>query len=273
MPQASAGETTQGSYEVRFDWGVEGLRSIASGTSVVIVIDTISFTTTVELGVGQGLEIEPFRTVDRDAAEQYAASIGARVAARRNEPGVSLSPTSMNAKNVAAFGARRAVIVSLNGARVSTEAASFGVPVVAANLRNYSAVARWILEHQRVLGHRAGVAIVAAGERHPGDLLRPAVEDQLAAGALVGALALLGIGSPSPEATVAAASFDRLRHAAGELLAESVSARQLAAAGQLASSGGFDDVTSAAQLDVSDVVPVMRDGVYRAEKAVRSQLV
>ncbi|MFC4242462.1 2-phosphosulfolactate phosphatase [Gryllotalpicola reticulitermitis] len=259
MPQPQPAEKTQTSYEVRFDWGVDGLRSIADGAGVIIVIDTISFTTTVELATGLGLEIEPFPTTDRAAAAEYAASVGAKLAARRGEPGLSLSPSSMTAEKVAEFGAPRAVVNSLNGSRVTAAAAEFGVPVVAANLRNFSAVARWVLAYQQQIGHRVNVAVVAAGERRADDTLRPAVEDQLGAGAVVGALAALGIDACSPEAAVAAGGFDALRRAVGHLLTASVSARELAAVDQLA------DVKLAAQLDVSTVVPVMRDGVFRAE--------
>jgi len=260
MPQPQPAEHTQTSYEVRFDWGIEGLRSIAPGAGVIVFIDTISFTTTVELATALGLEVEPYPTLDRDAATAYAAAVGAKLAARRGEPGLSLSPTSMTAENAAEFDAPRVVVISLNGSRVAADAAGYAVPVVAANLRNFSAVARWVLAHQEQLGQRAKVAVVASGERRVDDTLRPAVEDQLAAGAVIGALAALGIDACSPEAAVAAASFEALRPAVRHLLTASVSARELAAVGQL------DDVKIAAQLDVSDVVPVMRDGVFRAER-------
>ncbi|MCL2795648.1 MAG: 2-phosphosulfolactate phosphatase [Microbacteriaceae bacterium] len=259
MPQPQPGETTQQSYEVRFDWGAEGLRSVAPGAGLIVVIDTISFTTTIELATGLGLEVEPFPTTDRAAAAAYAASTGAKLAGRRGEPGLSLSPTSMTAENVAAFGAERAVVISLNGSRVSAAAAEFGVPVVAANLRNFSAVARWVRGHQQRLGRRANVAVIAAGERRGDGTLRPAVEDQLAAGALIGALSDLGIDACSPEAAVAAAGFDAMRRAIGHLLTASVSARELDEVGQL------NDVRIAARLDVSTVVPVMTAGVFRAE--------
>jgi 2-phosphosulfolactate phosphatase len=262
MPQPQPAEHTQTSYEVRFDWGIEGLHSIAPGAGVIVFIDTISFTTTVELATGLGLEVEPYPTLDREAAAAYAATVGAKLAARRGEPGLSLSPTSMTADKVAEFGASRAVVISLNGSRVAADAAGFGVPVVAANLRNFSAVARWVLDHQEGLGRRAVVAVVASGERRADGTMRPAVEDQLAAGAVIGALAARGIDACSPEAAVAAASFDAMRRAVGHLLTASVSARELAAVDQL------EDVRIAARLDVSEVVPVMRDGVFRAERRV-----
>jgi 2-phosphosulfolactate phosphatase len=192
MPEPSPADLTQQSYEVRFDWGAEGARSIAPGAGVIAVVD--------------------------------------------------------------------AVTVSLDGSRVPAAAAAFGVPVVAASLRNYSAVARWVLAHQRRLGRRANVAVVAAGERRADDTLRPAVEDQLAAGALVGALAELGIDACSPEAAVASAAFGAMRRSVGHLLTASVSARELVAVDQL------EEVRIAAQLDVSDIVPVLRDGVFRAER-------
>ncbi|AYG03032.1 2-phosphosulfolactate phosphatase [Gryllotalpicola protaetiae] len=189
MPHPQPSERTQTSYEVRFDWGIEGLRSTAPGAGVIVIVD----------------------------------------------------------------------VLSPDHGRWVADASPFGVPVVAADLRNYSAAARWVLAHQQQLGRRANVAVIAAGERRGDGTLRPAVEDQLAAGALVGALAGLGIDACSPEAAVVAASFDAMRRAVGHLLTACVSARELAAVDRL------DDVAIAAQLDVSDVVPVMRDGVFRAE--------
>ncbi|WP_022882989.1 2-phosphosulfolactate phosphatase [Gryllotalpicola ginsengisoli] len=265
MPQPQPAETTQTRYEVRFDWGIDGLKSIAPGAGVIVFVDTISFTTTVELAAGFGLEVEPYPTMDREAAAAYAAAVGAKLAGRRGEAGLTLSPTSMTPENAAASGAGRLVVLSLNGSRVAAAAAGFGVPVVAANLRNFSAVARWVLAYQQQLGTRANVAVVASGERRADDSLRPAVEDQLAAGAVVEALQKLGIDFCSPEAAVAAAAFAGLRGAVKHLLTASVSGQELAAVGQL------DDVKIAAQLDVSDVVPVMRDGVFRAVPRAEQQ--
>ena len=190
---------TQQSYEVRFDWGLEGLSSIAPGAGVIVLVDVL-------------------RSETDAAASALAAA-----------------------------------------------AAGFGVPVIAADLRNFSAAARWILDRQQALGRRANVAVVAAGERRGDDALRPAVEDQLAAGALVGALSDLGIDACSPEAAVASAGFAGLRRAAGHLLTASVTARELAAAGRL------DEVKEAARLDASTAVPVLHDGVLRAGSPERPQ--
>jgi phosphosulfolactate phosphohydrolase-like enzyme len=101
-------------------------------------------------------------------------------------------------------------------------------PTITAGLTNRSASARWILAEQVRLGRRASIAIVAAGTAE-GDF---AVEDFLAAGALVDALATLGIDFCSPEAASAAASFTGLQGAVGHLITASVAGRELIAAGQ-----------------------------------------
>lgn len=139
------------------------------------------------------------------------------------------------------------------------------VVVLAASLRNRTAVAERILALQEERGERLFVAIVAAGERtraaadagHDSGL-RFAIEDQLVAGAVVDALVGVGIDHTSPEAAVASAAFEGLRHAATHLIGASGSAVELADAGFRA------DVRLATQRDVTRVVPELRDGVFRA---------
>lgn len=101
-----------------------------------------------------------------------------------------------------------------------------GVEVVAAGLENADAVARWALERQEELGGRFRVAVVAAGASRPDGSLRFAVEDQLAAGAVIDALAGVGIDHNSPEAAAAAAAYTGLRQATRHLLRASASARE-----------------------------------------------
>jgi hypothetical protein len=103
--------------------------------------------------------------------------------------------------------------------------------VVSAGLADAPAVAGWILALQEALGRRAYVAVVAAGAVEADGSWRPAAEDQLAAGAVVDALAALGIDATSPEAAVACAAYQGLRPAVSHLVTASVSARRLDAAG------------------------------------------
>ncbi|TAM69526.1 MAG: phosphosulfolactate phosphohydrolase [Microbacteriaceae bacterium] len=246
---------TQSRYEVRFDWAVEGLNSIAPDAGVIVVVDAISFTTTIELAVAHGLAVLPHS--GQGSAADAAGAAGAALGKPRGEPGVSLSPSSITPESVAGIAPlTRVLMPSLNGSRVCASAAVFGVPVVAATLRNRTAVARWILSQQAERGTRLRVAIVAAGEVRADGTTRFCVEDLLTAGAVVDALATVGIDYCSPEAAAACAAYTGLARATGHLLTASVSGQQLIEDGQRA------DVELAAQLDVSDTVPVLRDGAF-----------
>lgn len=94
------------------------------------------------------------------------------------------------------------------------------------------------------------------------DSLRPALEDQLGAGAILSALSHLGYKrSMSPEASATADLFDA---AQGSSLAERMNA--CVGACELASKGFRSDVDVAAALDSSRVVPVLTDGSFGAAR-------
>jgi len=98
-----------------------------------------------------------------------------------------------------------------------------GPAVIVASQGSAAAAAQWILDRQAELGDRAVVAVVAAGTDDGGF----AVEDLLAAGAVVDALSTLGIDSTSPEAAAASAAFEGLRTATLHLLSASVTGQGL----------------------------------------------
>jgi 2-phosphosulfolactate phosphatase len=247
---------TQSKYEVRFEWGQDGAANIAPGAGVIVVIDSISFTTTVEIAVSHGLEVIPFDGVSDIAS--LAARHDAMIGGPRGGDGITLSPSSITPQTVAAAASRRVVLSSLNGSRVSAAMASYGVPVVAATLRNRTAVAEWIRDYQVAEGRRLGIAVIAAGERRSDGTLRFAVEDLLVAGAVVDALAALGIDHSSPEAAAACAAYLGLKRATTHLITASTSAQELFEAGQ------GRDVELATEADVSRTVPVLREFAYRA---------
>ena len=153
-------------------------------------------------------------------------------------------------------GAHVAVVVDVlpspDGEVIAAALAGRDLVVLEGSLRNRSAVARRILELQEERGERLMVAIVAAGERDggaDGGAVRFAVEDQLGAGAIVDALIALGIDHTSPEAAVACAAFEGLRHAAVHLIGASASGAELVAHGRRA------EVRAATEVDASDEVP------------------
>ena len=100
----------------------------------------------------------------------------------------------------------------------SSAAPSHDSPVIAGSLRNRRAVADWALAQQGDKGDRFVIAVVAAGPRF-------AVEDLLGAGAVIDALADVGIDYCSPEAAAASAAFTGLRNATGHLIGASVNGR------------------------------------------------
>lgn len=202
----------QSAYQVRFEWGVEGLARLAPG-DVTVVVDVLRFSTTVIQAVERG------ETVALDASAHE---------------------------------------VSLNGAAVAEVAPGL---VLIGGLRNAAAVARAILAEQQRRAARTSITVIACGERTSRDESAPvrfAVEDLLGAGAVIDALAELGIDHSSPEAAVAGEGFRSLRGAAKHLLTASGSGRELEAAGLR------DEVLAAAAVDAASVVPVLRDGVFAA---------
>jgi 2-phosphosulfolactate phosphatase len=97
-------------------------------------------------------------------------------------------------------------------------------PLVAkGSIQNRAAVAQWVLERQAERGDRFTVAVVAAGESRADGSLRFAVEDLLGAGAVIDALAAVGIDYCSPEAAVACAAYTSLSGAAAHLISASES--------------------------------------------------
>lgn len=76
----------------------------------------------------------------------------------------------------------------------------------------------------------------------------------LGAGAI--AAAITGRTAPAPEAELAALAYRAAGERVGELIASSVSGRELVAAGVAA------DVTLASDVDTSTVVPVLTHGVF-----------
>lgn len=249
-------EHRQEAYRVRVEWGPTGAQALA-GATYAVVVDVLSFTTTLSVAVERGMTVWPYRWRDERAAA-YAAgrdavlAVGRLEAQREGVGGVSLSPAAM----VRVGGIERIVLPSPNGSTISALLADSGCTVVGACLRNGTAVGRWLVAR---LGADETVAVIPAGERWPDGALRPAVEDLWGAGSVVRALLGGGVGAEaiSPEAWVAAHAFEADGRREG-LLADCASGRELVATGFAA------DVAVAAEVDVSEVVPVLVDGAFRA---------
>jgi 2-phosphosulfolactate phosphatase len=269
----------QNEAQLRFDWGLAGALAVTEppGTAAVVV-DVLSFATTVSVAGDLRLEIFPFPWRD-DRAAAFAESVGATLAGGRRQPGPSLSPASLRAidwqagmtpaadqpaadqlgTDLGAGDFGRLVLPSPNGASICFALAERRPLrlVLTGCLRNATAIANWLV-HQLATGRLPAVGLVAAGERWPDGSLRPAVEDLWGAGAI---LARIASAAPqlrfAPEASAAAAAFAAVEAELAEQLAGCASGRELI-------EGGFaEDVAIAAELDGSTGVPVLDGGRFR----------
>ncbi|PYT26614.1 MAG: hypothetical protein DMG57_21000 [Acidobacteria bacterium] len=227
-------------FDVRCEWGLQGLRQAGAISDVIVIVDVLSFTTAVDIAAERGGVIFPYPLKDESAAA-YADSLNAKLASPDRNRGFSLSPASLRSLPAG----YRLVLPSPNGA-----ALSFGVDhriVFAGCLRNATAVARAAAH----LG--STVAVIPAGEQWPTGELRPSLEDWVGAGAVIAALS----GKQrSPEAQLAAAAFAHFRDGLSQALRESVSGKELIERGFAL------DVDVAAELNVSENIPRLVDRAF-----------
>ncbi len=245
----------QQEFDIRCEWGEQGVAALAASSDVVVIVDVLSFSTCVDIAAGRGALVYPCHWKDERAAA-FAAGVGAElVSPRRSLTALSLSPTSLAQLSPGA----RIVLPSPNGSSLTAAAATCHstapsphplAPIILTGcLRNAQAVAA------AALRHGGKVAIIPAGERWWHDFsLRPAYEDLVGAGAIIRHLP----GTRSPEAQAALAAYEAAAPNLAELLHRCSSGKELVEA------GFAPDVALAARLDVSDSAPILYDGAYVA---------
>lgn len=181
----------QARYQVRFEWGVEGLARLAP-SGIVVVVDVLRFSSTVAARVSAGEDVPLDEHAHAVSPNGAAVAAAAAAVPEGAEAPVVLLGGLVNASAVAAE------VLSAQhrrGARTS-------VAVVAA-------------------GELSG--------RDAGAPLRFAVEDLLGAGAIIDALGSVGLDHTSPEAAAACEAFRGLRGATRHLLAAAGSGQELLA--------------------------------------------
>ncbi|WP_030468183.1 2-phosphosulfolactate phosphatase [Lentzea aerocolonigenes] len=219
---------SQEGYQLRLEWGPEGVDALRD-CDVLVVVDVLSFTTSVDLVVGNGGQVRPSRW-------QPAS-------------GRTLRPASLVGRS------GLVELPSPNGSNLCFLAAETGAHVLAACLRNASAVAKRAQELGETIGvipagERWGLDILNSGPREFGPL-RPCVEDHLGAGAVLSALS----GDASPEVQLAVAAFRNTD------VADAV--RKCGSGRELIENGHAADVELAVEIGVSNAVPVLVEGVLR----------
>jgi 2-phosphosulfolactate phosphatase len=231
----------QQGFDIRCEWGEHGVATLAPISDIVIVVDVLSFSTSVDIAIHRGAIVFPYRGRGEAAAE-FAASVNAELAdPKRTDGRYSLSPQSL----MHIQPGTRLVLPSPNGATLALAAKP--TPVLAGCLRNAQAVA--------LAAKRYGpkIAVLPAGERWLDDLsLRPSFEDLIGAGAIISYLS----GTLSPEAVSAVAAFQATKPRLTEYL------HQCSSGKELIERGFSEDVGLASQLNVSDCAPILIDAAF-----------
>ncbi len=236
-------------YTCKLDWGVLGAKRAAERGEVILIVDVYSFSTTVAYAAARGASVIPCGKSDNPV--EIAKSVGGTVVVnRRDVPTLgkySLSPeTMLNAQP-----GEKIILPSRNGANCSR--AAQGAPhVIAGAFVNLKAVGECV--NKLLETEKCGVTIIACGEREKEDdhQLRVAIEDYLAAGAIVSMVK----GEKSPEAEVCEGAYLSRRSRLKEILWESTSSRELREA------GFARDVELSIAVDAFSIVPLLRKGAY-----------
>lgn len=233
----------QSEFDLRCEWGSQGVAQLAPISDVVVIVDVLSFTTCVEIATNNGAIVFPYAMRDESVVD-YAKSLQAELASHRQRwttTGYSLSPQSVTEIPPGT----RLVLPSPNGSFLSLQTGN--TPTLAGCLRNCQAVAEFAQKY----GDK--IAVIPAGERWKNDsTLRPAFEDLIGAGAILSYLH----GSLSPEAELALVAFQKFQQDLLGYLKKCSSGKELIAA-------GFEpDVELAGVYNVSECVPLFTGNAY-----------
>jgi 2-phosphosulfolactate phosphatase len=234
---------------VELEWGAVGAKVLAEQCDVIVVVDVLSFSTSVTVALERGARVWPH--TGGENARLLARDIGAVLAGNRgSHEGPTLSPASL----LDIEPDSRLVLPSPNGSSIAFAAVEGGVTalhggvtVVAGCLRNATAVGRYLRDYSRI-------GVVPAGEQWGDGSLRPAYEDLVGAGAVIDRIVAQDPSvALSPEAEAAAIAFRALRP-----LEECTSGQELV------DRGFREDVRIASQVDSSQIVPLLTEGRFVA---------
>jgi len=230
----------QSEFEIRCEWGENGIAHLAPISDAVIIVDVMSFSTCVTVATDRGAIIYPYRYKD-ESAQEFADSVGAELSGSRGKSRYSLSPASL----MDIPGGTRLVLPSPNGSTLTLTTGE--TPTLAGCLRNCRAVAEAAMDFGK------HISVIPAGERWKNDnSLRPAYEDLIGAGAIIHHLK----GSKSPESEAALAAYKYSVDNLAALLKNSVSGQELIEM-------GFEvDLPIIAERDADACAPLLLDGAY-----------
>ncbi len=184
----------QSLFDIRCEWAEQGVLKLRDECDVLIVVDVLSFSTTVSLACQKGATIYPAKNAEQ--ASQLAKQHHAHLAVSRDKWKQNLGEFCLSPSAFESVTPQHSVVLpSPNGSFLVSIAEK--TPVLVGCLRNARAVAAAAMH----LGSTIGV--IPAGERWEDNSLRPAWEDLIGAGAIINELD----GERSPEAAVAEMAY------------------------------------------------------------------
>ncbi|RPI18612.1 MAG: hypothetical protein EHM58_04705 [Ignavibacteriae bacterium] len=227
-------------FHINLEWGLNGIKHYIDSSDVFIIVDTLSFSTCVDIAVNNGAGIIPYKFKDETAFD-YAKSMNAVCASlHRSKTEYSLSPSSL----INITSGTKLVLPSPNGSELSL---STGNKITLCGcLRNAEAVA----QYSAIAGKN--ITVIPAGEKWSDGTLRPAIEDLIGAGAILHHIK----GELSHECDMAVSAFKTFKDNLFETLSNSISGQELIERGY------EEDVLLASQVNVSKCVPVLKNGMY-----------
>lgn len=216
----------QSGYAIRFGWGEYGARHLGADAGTVILVDLFGVSTCVDVACSRGAVL--FSVDDPQAASSDVLSPWVLQAC---QPGAEL------------------VMAAAEAHAIATTLAPRSAQLLAGCLRNASAVA------QAALRRGGPITVVTATEPWPDGGLRPGLQDLICAGAILSKLPAAG---RSPQARLAIMAWQLI----GNYRARCLGMTPQGAA--LLRRRRHHDLMIALREDVSDTVPVWRDGAFRA---------
>lgn len=233
----------QTKFDIRCEWGEQGVKALSVDSDAVIIVDVLSFSTCVSVAVHNGAIVYPFHS-NMMTAQEYASEKNALLASKqRNTKGYTLSPSSL----MTIPRGTKIVLPSPNGSTLST--LTDKVPTFAGCLRN----ARVVAKAAQKLGAR--VSVIPAGERwfSTDFSLRPSMEDWIGAGAIIHYLS----GKKSFEAQAAENIFLQYQNHLHDIF------QQIGSGIELIDKGFAKDVKLSSELNISTIAPRLRDDAYQ----------
>jgi 2-phosphosulfolactate phosphatase len=257
----------QSDYNIKCEWGIQGVDALKDVTDVFIIVDILSFSSCIDIAVGRGAIVYPHYKRDEETIA-FAKQLGAELAvSKKDDPeGKQYSLLLSTLMNIPS--GTRLVLPSPNGSSIS-----FAVndkPLICGCLRNAKSVAEYALKNYK------RISVIPAGEKWEDGSLRPSLEDMIGSGAIISYLK----GSLSPESLVMLSVYNTLKNNINDLLRDSSSGKEhktifdyfkhnITGALKNSISGkelierGFEkDIEIASEINVSNCVPVMVKGGF-----------